>query len=152
MQHPDPYAPFVPLLKQASNHEDAIPLLTSSVLSSLISHGLMASGPQSSQIDNALPKLYSYISTIAKKSDPNLQDIAVQEYSALLRTSKSRRLFWDQRADTVAPLVDLLRNATGGGRDSDSTLLSGGSIRSIAESIVGNNVGLQLLYHVLLVI
>jgi V-type H+-transporting ATPase subunit H len=152
LEHDDPYAPFVPLLKQTANPEDPIPLLASCVLSSLLSHGLMAGGRQAEQIDKALPKLYSYISTLAKKSDSNLQDIAVQEYSALLRTTKSRQLFWEQRKDTVTPLFDILTNATGGARDSDSTLISGGSIRSIADSQIINNVGLQLLYHVLLVI
>ncbi|THX05082.1 vacuolar ATP synthase-like protein subunit H [Aureobasidium pullulans] len=153
LDHADPYAPFVPLLKQTANPEDPIPLLASCVLSALISHGLMKGGPQAEQIDKALPKLYSYISTLAKKSDNNLQDIAVQEYSALLRTAKSRQLFWEQRKDTVTPLFDILTNATGGAvRDTDSTLISGGSIRSIADSQIINNVGLQLLYHVLLVI
>jgi V-type H+-transporting ATPase subunit H len=113
----------------------------------------MTGGPQADQIDKALPKLYSYISTLARRSDSNLQDIAVQEYSALLRTAKSRQLFWEQRNDTVTPLFNILTNATGGGvRDTDSTLISGGSIRSIADSQIINNVGLQLLYHVLLVI
>ncbi|KAH0036055.1 vacuolar ATP synthase-like protein subunit H, partial [Aureobasidium melanogenum] len=153
LEHTDPYAPFVPLLKQSANPEDAIPLLASCVLSSLTSHGLMTGGPQADQIDKALPKLYSYISTLARRSDSNLQDIAVQEYSALLRTAKSRQLFWEQRNDTVTPLFNILTNATGGGvRDTDSTLISGGSIRSIADSQIINNVGLQLLYHVLLVI
>ena len=153
LEHSDPYAPFVPLLKQTANPEDPIPLLASCVLSSLLPHGLVASGPQSEQIDKALPKLYSYISTLARRSDSNLQDIAVQEYSAVLRTAKSRQLFWEQRNDTVTPLFNILTNATGGGmRDTESTLISGGSIRSIADSQIINNVGLQLLYHVLLVI
>lgn len=111
----------------------------------------MAGGEQASQIDDALPKLYAYISTLAKSSDPGLQDIAVQEYSALLRTSKSRKFFWDQRKETLGPLIDTLRNATGG-KDGDSTLMSGGSIRSFADPAAAGNVGLQLLYHVLLVI
>lgn len=153
LEHADPYAPFVPLLKQSANPEDPIPLLASCVLSSLISHGLMSGGPQAEQIDNALPKLYTYISTLARRSDSNLQDIAVQEYSALLRTAKSRQLFWEQRNDTVTPLFNILTNATGGSvRDTESTLISGGSIRSVADSQIINNVGLQLLYHVLLVI
>ncbi|KAL1306710.1 hypothetical protein AAFC00_005379 [Neodothiora populina] len=151
LEHPQPYAPLVPLLKQSSNPEDAIPLLASSVLSSLISQGLMVGGKQSSQIDDALPKLYTYISTLAKSSDPGLQDIAVQEYSALLRTTKSRKFFWDQRQETLGPLMETLRNATGG-KDGDSTLRSGGSIRTLPDNANASNVGLQLLYHVLLVI
>lgn len=141
------------MLEQSSNPEDPIPLLTSSVLSNLLSHGLRVSGKHP-QIDEALPKLYAYISTLAKSSDAGLQDIAVQEYSALLRTTKSRKAFWDQRKETVTPLIEILRSATGGNRDTDSTLWSGGggSIRSIPESAMISNVGLQLLYHVLLVI
>merc|ERR1712070_688466 len=63
-----------------------------------------------------------------------------------------------QRKETLGPLVDVLRNATGG-KDNDSTLYSGAgsastSIRSAAESNIkiGGGVGLQLLYHILLVI
>lgn len=152
LEHPQPYSPLVPLLKQTSNPEDPIPLLASSVLSTLISHGLMTGGKQAQQIDDALPKLYNYISTLAKSSDSSLQDIAVQEYSALLRTTKSRKFFWDQRKETLSPLIETLRNATGGGRDGDSTLVSTGSVRSHADSAVAGNVGLQLLYHILLVV
>lgn len=151
IDHPNPYAPLVPLLKQSSNTEDPIPLLTSSVLSSLLSHGITANAKGTPAIDEALPQLFTYISALAKSSDAGLQDIAVQEYSALLRTKKARELFWKQRKETVNPLVDILRNATGG-KDSESTLRSGGSIRSITDSGLGGGVGLQLLYHVLLVI
>lgn len=111
----------------------------------------MTSGRQANQIDDALPTLYTYISTLAKSTDSGLQDIAVQEYSALLRTTKSRNFFWNQRGETLGPLVDTLRNATGA-KDSDSTLFSTASIRSGADPSSAGNVGLQLLYHVLLVI
>jgi len=158
VNHPQPYKPFIPLLKQSNNAEDPIPLLTSAVLSSLLSHGLVAHPKSTPEIDEALPKLYSYIAALSNTSDSNLQDIAVQEYSALLRTSKSRQQFWKQRKETLGPLVDVLRNATGG-KDNDSTLYSGTgsastSIRSAAESNIkiGGGVGLQLLYHILLVI
>lgn len=51
------------------------------------------------------------------------------------------------------PLVDILRLAAGAGRDSDSTMWSGGaSIRSATEAGLNGGVGLQLLYHVLLTI
>lgn len=79
----------------------------------------------------------------------------MQEYGALLRTSKSRAQFWKQRKETLGPLVEILRNATGG-KDSDSTAYngtsSGTSIRSLPESIKISGVGLQLLYHILMVI
>jgi V-type H+-transporting ATPase subunit H len=154
--HPNPYKPLLPLLKQSSNPEDPIPLLTSSVLSSLLSHAVIAQPKSTLEIDEALPKLYSYIAELAKTSDSNLQDIAVQEYSALLRTTKSRKQFWNQRKETLGPLVEILRNATGG-KDTDSTAptaysSSGTSIRSAAEANIKiSGVGLQLLYHILMV-
>ncbi|PNS21075.1 V-type proton ATPase subunit H [Sphaceloma murrayae] len=149
---PNPYAPFLPLLKQSNSVEDPIPLLTSSVLSSLLSHGIKAQPKQTPAIDEALPQLYMYISKLCKNTDAGLQDIGVQEYSALLRGKKARETFWKQRNDTVSPLIDILHNATGG-KDSDSTLRNGSStIRSIAETAIGGGVGLQLLYHVLLVL
>ncbi|KAF2162354.1 hypothetical protein M409DRAFT_27358 [Zasmidium cellare ATCC 36951] len=156
VKHVHPYKPFLPLLKQSNNPEDPIPLLTSSVVSSLLSHALIAQSKSTQEIDEALPKLYSYIAELAKTSDSNLQDIAVQEYSALLRTSKSRQQFWKQRKETLGPLIDVLRSATGG-KDSDSTAYNGNStgssIRSVADSSIKiSGVGLQLLYHVLMVI
>ena len=155
IKHPHPYKPFLPLLKQSNNPEDPIPLLTSSVLSSLLSHGLTAQSKSTPEIDEALPRLYSYIARLAKTSDSNLQDIAVQEYSALLRTSKSRRQFWQQRKETLGPLIDVLESAAGG-KDSDSTLYNGGSsagasIRSATEVKIGSGIALQLLYHILMV-
>lgn len=72
-----------------------------------------------------------------------------------MRTAKSRELFWKQRKETLDPLVDILRSAAGSGNDSDSTIFTGGSsIRNGGgtESGLGGNVGIQLLYHVLLVI
>jgi V-type H+-transporting ATPase subunit H len=141
-------------LKQSNNAEDPIPLLTSSLLSSVLSHALIAQPKSTPEIDEALPKLYSYIAELAKTSDSNLQDIAVQEYSALLRTSKSRQQYWKQRQETLTPLIDVLRNATGG-KDSDSTAHNGSvatSIRSLPESVKISGVSLQLLYHILMVI
>lgn len=101
-----------------------------------------------------MPALLSYLSTLTKLSDGGLQDIAVLEYSALLRGKKSRMLFWELRKETVGPLLDILRAAAGvSNLDSASTLWSGaGSIRSGAEGTLGGGVGLQLLYHVLLVL
>ncbi|KAL8696821.1 MAG: hypothetical protein Q9201_007459 [Fulgogasparrea decipioides] len=153
LEHSSPYKPFLPLLSHSTNPEDPIPLLTSSFLSSLISAAQTDSTKSSSETDEALPKLYSYLSTLTKSQDSGLQDIAVQEYSALLRTKKARELFWKQRQDTVNPLIDILRAAAGAGRDNDSTMWSGGaSIRSATEAGLSGGVGLQLLYHVLLAI
>ena len=72
--------------------------------------------------------------------------------SQLLRTSQSKKLFWKQKQDTVDPLFDILRKAAGAAKDTDSTLWSGNaSIRS-SDTRFGGGVGLQLMYHVLLVI
>jgi V-type H+-transporting ATPase subunit H len=151
--HPAPYKPFLQLLKPTSNPDDPLPLLTSTILSSLISQALVASDKHDAQIEEALPQLYTALSALAKSSDAGLQDIAVQEYSAVLRTRKSRQLFWKQRQETVAPLFDILRAAAGSGKDTDSTLWGGGaSVRSGEPGGISGGVGLQLLYHVLLVL
>ncbi|KAL8835574.1 MAG: hypothetical protein Q9170_003258 [Blastenia crenularia] len=152
-QHANPYKPFLPLLSHSTNPEDPIPLLTSSFLANLIISAQTDTSKSNPQTNDALPKLYSYLATLTKSQDSGLQDIAVQEYSALLRTKKARELFWKQRQDTLNPLVDILRAAAGAGRDSDSTTWSGGaSIRSATEARLNGGVGLQLLYHVLLAI
>ena len=153
INHPHPFKPLLPLLKQSNNAEDPIPLLTSSVLSSLLSHALTAQPKSNAEIDQALPRLYSYIAALSNTSDSNLQDIAVQEYSALLRTTKSRQQFWKQRKETLGTLIDVLRNASGG-KDSESTVggSSATSIRSATDVKIGGGVALQLLYHVLMVI
>ncbi|KAF9696017.1 hypothetical protein EKO04_006085 [Ascochyta lentis] len=152
IQHPAPYKPFLPLLKASSNNEDPVPLLTSSVLSGLISHAVVTSSKDTTQLDQALPQLYTYLSTLAKASDAGLQDIAVREFSAVLRSTKARHLFWKQRSETLDPLFDILRSAAGSSNDRESTLYSGGSVRSAGDSGLSGGVGLQLLYHILLVI
>ncbi|PVI08548.1 ATPase, V1 complex, subunit H [Periconia macrospinosa] len=151
-QHPTPFKSLLPLLKSSQNPEDPIPLLTSSLLSKFISFALTQPTKSTSQIEEALPQLYSYLSVLAKSSDAGLQDIAVQEYSAVLRNKKSRELFWKQRKETLDPLFDILRAASGS-KDQDSTTgnSTSGSVRSVPEGLSGG-VGLQLLYHVLLVI
>lgn len=150
-RHPDPYKPFIPLLNSSTNLEDPILLLTSSVLTTLLSTAQLQSSTPPPRTDEALSKLYKYLSTLTKTQDSGLQDIAVQEYSALLRTKKARELFWIQRDETVGPLVTILRAAAGAGKDSDSALWSGGaSIRATPDTGLSSAVGLQLLYHVLL--
>ena len=153
-KHTNPYKPFLSFLSQSSNPEDPIPLLTSAVLSNLISHALGASTKIPPYIEEAIPQLNTYLSTLAKSSDSGLQDIALQEYSALLRTKKSRELYWNQRQETLSPLIAILRAAAGAGRDTDSTLWSGAaSIRTAASDTgLGGSVSIQLLYHVLMVI
>lgn len=147
--HPDPYSSFIPLLAQSNDPESPIPLLTSTVLASMIAGAPALSDKES----RALPSLFSYLSTLTKQTDGGLQDIAVLQYSALLRGKKSRQLFWDQKSETVAPLMDILRAAAGvQNGDSTSTLWNGtASVRNGPEGSLGGGVGLQLLYHVLLV-
>lgn len=167
LSHPSPYAPFLPLLS-TSTPEEPIPILTSVVLSSLLSAAIMTYPKLNPQISSALPKTYSYLSVIAKSQDSSIQDIAVQQLSALLRTSASRRQFWDQREESLGPLIEILRAATGGGDSSASSTINGHtasasgsstmfsrgstpSMRSGTEVGIGGGVGVQLLYHVLLV-
>lgn len=103
--------------------------------------------------DKALPELYSYLSNLAKSSDGGLQDIAVLEYSTLLRGKKSRQIFWEKKTETIQPLIDILKSAAGGNGDNDPLYLSSSAtIRSVPEGALGGGVGLQLLYHVLLVL
>lgn len=146
----DPYKHFLPLLAHSSNPEDPIPLLTSAVLASL-----MASSRDESEatVKKALPHLYSYLSSLTKNSDAGLQDIGVLEYSALLYGKVSRRQFWAQRSETVAPLIEILRTACGvTNGDAAASLWSGTTgVAKNGEGALGGGVGLQLLYHVLLV-
>lgn len=151
VRHPQPFKPFLPLLKASSNVEDALPLLTSTVLSNLIQYAIRNAGKDTTQVDAALPHLYTYLAALSNSSDAGLQDIAMQQYSAVLRSTSARELFWKQRAETLEPLFNILRAAGGTTKDQDSTLWSGGSSSARTEGIAGG-VGLQLLYHVLLVI
>lgn len=153
VHEPESYRHLLPLLTPASDTEDPVSLLTSSFLTSLVSASLGSSSSVTSLKDEeALARLYSYLATLVKKSDTGLQDIGVQQYSALLRTKRSREIFWDHRFATVEPLMDILRAAAGAGKDNGSTTLGGASSVRSVETGVGGGVGIQLLYHVLLVI
>lgn len=148
LKHPEPYRPFLPLLRHSDNAEDPIPLLASTFLTNLVSISLVNSSKPAARDEEALPKLYAYLSTLTKNQDSGLQDIGVQEFSALLRNQRARELFWNQRSETVDPLVEILRSAAGA-KDNGSTLTS--TSRAIEPGLAGG-VGLQLLYRVLLVI
>lgn len=153
LNYHDPYRPFLPLFSQSTNPQDPIPLLTSTVLTTLMAASASASPNGTPTTDTALPKLLSYLANLTKSSDGGLQDIGVLEYSALLRGKKSRELFWAQRKETVGPLIDILKAAAGVSSDSSSTLWSGAtSVRSGFDGALSGGVGLQLLYHVLLVL
>lgn len=142
----------MPLLIQSSNPEDPIPLLASAFLVNLVSRSLTSSSKPLLRDEEALPKLYSYLSKLTRSQDSGLQDIGVQSYSTLLRTKKSRELFWKQRKDTIDPLMETLRSVVGATKDTDSTLWSGATSIRGADAVIGGGVGLQLLYHILLVI
>lgn len=147
----DPYKHFLPLLAHSSSSDDPIPLLTSTVLTSL-----MASSRDESTatVKKALPHLFSYLSSLTKNSDAGLQDIGVLEYSSLLYGSASRTQFWAQRSETVAPLIEILQKACGvSNGDVSASLWSGTTgISRETDGSLGGGVGLQLLYHVLLVL
>ncbi|OTA94739.1 hypothetical protein M434DRAFT_394399 [Hypoxylon sp. CO27-5] len=146
----DPYQHFLPLLARSNNSEDPIPLLTSNVLTTLMAN----SRDESAATQHALPLVLSYLCGLVKNSnDAGLQDIAVMQYSSLLYGRSSRQLFWKQRSETVAPLIDILRKAAGIGAESSASLWSGnGTTRSGGFEGLSGGVGLQLLYHVLLVL
>ena len=152
LKQSEPYKAVVPLLTQSSNPEDPIPLLSSSFLTSLVSTGITTSSKTSPKDEEALKKLFSYLSKLTKSSDSGLQDIGVQQYSALLRTSDARKLYWKHRKETVEPLLEILKNAVGVGKDTDSTIWNGSASVRSADTGLGAGVGLQLLYHVLLVL
>jgi V-type H+-transporting ATPase subunit H len=141
----------LPLLK-ATNAEDPTPLLTSHALANLMA----LARDESRATQEALPLMLSYLSGLAKSTDAGLQDIAVQEYSSLLFGRVTREQFWNQRSETIEPLVKILQTAAGVGNEGGSTasLWSGNAtVRSGGvDGSLGGGVGLQLLYHVLLVI
>ncbi|KEF55699.1 V-type H+-transporting ATPase 54 kDa subunit [Exophiala aquamarina CBS 119918] len=152
LQQPEPYKPFISLLDQSSNPEDPIPLFAATFLVNLISASLTTSPKPAQRDEQALPQLYKYLCKLVKNQDSGLQDIGVQHFSQLLRTSRSKELFWKQKNETVDPLFDILRKAIGTAKDNDSALWSGNaSIRS-SDTRFGGGVGLQLMYHVLLVV
>lgn len=151
LSNPDPYRHFLPMLR-SNTAQDPIPLLTSHALTNLMA----LARDDSAATRQALPVMLTYLAALAKSSDAGLQDIAVQEYSALLFSHVSRDQFWKQRSETVAPLITILQTAAGieNGGESSASLWSGNaSVRTTGfEGFLGGGVGLQLLYHVLLVV
>ncbi|KAJ5185478.1 hypothetical protein N7472_010318 [Penicillium cf. griseofulvum] len=151
VSHPEPYKPFLPFLQHSTNAEDPIPLLTSTFLTALVSHSLVASSKPAPRDNEALPHLYTYLSTLTKNQDSGLQDIGVQGFSELLRTSRAREIFWAQRQEALAPLIDTLRAAAGAKDSTANAGTLGSSTRSVEPGLAGG-IGLQLLYRVLLVL
>jgi V-type H+-transporting ATPase subunit H len=74
-------------------------------------------------------------------------------YSALLRSRRSRELFWDHRDVTIEPLISILRTAAGvsGSGASAASLWSSSATARGGEGFINGGIDLQLLYHVLLV-
>ncbi|RMZ76475.1 hypothetical protein DV738_g4896, partial [Chaetothyriales sp. CBS 135597] len=152
VSRPSPYKLIIGFLSRSSKPDDGVPLHAATLLIALVSASITASTKPQPRDDEVLPQLYSYLANLVKHDDAALQDLAVQQYSLLLRSKRSKELFWKQRGDTVAPLFNILRKATGSAKDNDSTVWSGAaSVRSI-DTRFGGGVGLQLMYHVLLVI
>lgn len=140
--------PFAHLLSLLSHTDESTPLLSASVLTTLLTAYLKSSVKPSSDARDALPKLYRFFAGLTESPDGHLQDIAIQSYVSLLRSTFARTTFWDMEEETVAPVVKILETAAAGnGSGSDRvTGVTGGT------GIVQGGVGLQLLYHVLLVI
>jgi V-type H+-transporting ATPase subunit H len=153
LKHPDPYGPFVPLLKQMSSPDDSIPLLAALILTKLLSQAV-TSTKSNATLEAAINNIYSYLSALSQSSDPGHQDIAVQSYSSILRTKKTREMLWEKRKETVDPLMDILRAGAGAGKDTQLTLWSDGAstTRTQFETGISGGVGIQLIYRVLLVI
>lgn len=71
-----------------------------------------------------------------------------------MRTTKARLLLWDMKDETIDPLIEILRSGAGGGKDTGSALWSEGAStnRTNFDTGISGGVGIQLLYHVLLVL
>jgi V-type H+-transporting ATPase subunit H len=151
LKYRDPYAPFIPFLKQFNGPDDGLSLIAALVLTKLLSEAVVSSSRSSATLDSAITSLYSYLSQLSKSTDAGYQDIAAQSYSALLRTSRTRELFWEKRKETVDPLFDILRAGAGAGDGVSSLWDADAAPRNNVDGIAGG-VGIQLMYRVLLVI
>ncbi|KAI5787628.1 armadillo-type protein [Peziza echinospora] len=143
---PKPFTRLLPLL----SHTDVnVPVFTSRVLTTLLSVSLnTAQGEPSEHIQEALPTYLSYLATLIKSNDTYLQDVGVQSYVTLFRSGYARITFWNSGAEGLDPLIAILQtaargSASSGSANSGSTNLGG---------LIQGGVGLQLLYHVLLVV
>ncbi|KAJ5429640.1 hypothetical protein N7491_006656 [Penicillium cf. griseofulvum] len=134
VSHPEPYKPFLPFLQHSTNAEDPIPLLTSTFLTALVSHSLVASSKPAPRDNEALPHLYTYLSTLTKNQDTELE-----------------RSFGRNVKRPWPPLIDTLRAAAGAKDSTANAGTLGSSTRSVEPGLAGG-IGLQLLYRVLLVL
>ncbi|KAF3910274.1 hypothetical protein ABW21_db0205415 [Orbilia brochopaga] len=156
---PDPYSHLITLLDHG---DDPIPIITSSLLTTLISASL-ANTRVSRSTEQALPTLFKYLATISSSSESNLQDLAVQSYVLVLRNSYSRLTFWEMGDETVKGLTNVIETAAAGSKGKGTTdvgLSSASSFVSVlsadasaaSANLKQGGVNLQLLYHVLVAI
>ncbi|KAI5798935.1 armadillo-type protein [Geopyxis carbonaria] len=143
---PKPYDLLISLLR---GHDAPVPLLASAVLTTLLSTALTSSSKVGEDVKDALPKFYHYLCGVSRGGDHHEQDLAIQSYVSLLRTSYARTTFWYMREETANPLYRILHEAAHGSGSSnvgnDRNALGG-------SNIVQGGVPLQLLYHVLLTV
>jgi V-type H+-transporting ATPase subunit H len=147
----DPYRSFLPLLSHSRNPEDPIPLLTAHALANIMS----SARDTSPATDKALPEVLKYLSSLVDGNDTTKQDIAILQYSALLYGKAGRQQFWKMREKTITPLIEVLRSATGLNTSSSAASAWSGSttLRTTGgESQINGGIGLQMLYHILMVL
>lgn len=122
----------------------------SKVLTTLLSVSLRHTGRNGEppeDLKTALPTYLLYLAGLTKSNDSYLQDVAVPSYVSLFRSSYARIIFWNTGDEAVEPLISILEAAAGGSSNGST---SGGS--NPLGNLIQGGVGLQLLYHVLLVI
>ena len=144
---PKPFTNLLPLL----SHTDAtVRVSNSKVLTTLLSVSLRhtdRNGEPPEDLKTALPTYLLYLAGLTKSNDSYLQDVAVPSYVSLFRSSYARITFWNTGDEAVEPLISILEAAAGGSSNGGSV---GGS--NPLGNLIQGGVGLQLLYHVLLVI
>jgi len=115
---------------------------------------MSASRDTSPATAKALPELLKYLSGLVGGNDTTKQDIAILQYSNLLYGKASRNQFWKMREKTIAPMIEVLKSATGVNNDTSAASAWSGStsLRTTGgEGQIGGGVGLQMLYHILMV-
>jgi V-type H+-transporting ATPase subunit H len=172
--------PYTELVTFLEIDNEAIQLLTSRTLGVIISHALKPSAKHKQseektlEAKRALGHLYTYHAKKLQDSlnDSTQQDLSVQSFVDLLRAKAGRRLFWANAEDelepeenevgqgillvgrkkTVDPLVNILRKATSKStQEVTSALDTRFPQNGTGSNLSQGDVGLQLLYHVLLV-
>lgn len=147
MELPRPFTLLLSLLKT----DDPIPWLSCSILTTLFTTALSAKKFMDN-VQRELPEFNRYLATLAKAPDHHLADLAIQSYVALLRTASARTAFWEQKEETLEPVINILKtSASGSGSSSDRASMTGTTSTIGGSGLVQGGVPLQLLYHILLV-